>query len=281
MQAGWFPIGRGEITASIAGSARLLQPINCRQRGDLGGVGACPDGKSAIARDPTNDQPCREAVGRKRPHRSHLVRPRDIRLRRGGPLPWAEYSKVGLASPRTANAGSRRKVAEEAVNALLACHRSMRPSTLIWPISSSCRRRWRQVRQLHGGRVTNHLLTNAWVVEQFGLPRSKYRQKRGRVGRRDAASRREQSAMTGGSERFARCLSTIHSVVRRHIAKVRPQGSRGKSGRALAKDQYRHSAGAAAGGGSRSARIKPPAWRDGRRSQKVSPASCMITWKLD
>jgi RNA 3'-terminal phosphate cyclase (ATP) len=196
MQAGWFPIGRGEMTASIAGSARLLRPINCRQRGDLGRVW----GRALTANLPSH------VAQRMTNHAERLLVANGLTARiscarvtsacAGAALfLGAEYSQGRAGVTAHGERGKpAEKVAEEAVNALLACHRSLAAfdahlaDQLIVPAALAA-----GPSVFTAERVTNHLLTNAWVVEQFGLAQVEVSRQEGGVGLVNVTPRRAAS----------------------------------------------------------------------------------------
>jgi RNA 3'-terminal phosphate cyclase (ATP) len=185
VQAGWFPIGKGEITARIKGGARSLRPIDGRRRGDL----ARAWGRAVTANLPTH-------VAQRMMDRAASLLAADGIV--------AHMSAIGMSSACAGAAlflgaeysqgragvtalGERGKpaeiVAEEAVAALLAFHRSNAAfdahlaDQLIGPAALAA-----GPSIFTTERVTSHLTTNAWVVEQFGLARVEVSPGEGGVG---------------------------------------------------------------------------------------------------
>jgi RNA 3'-terminal phosphate cyclase (ATP) len=184
-QAGWFPIGKGEITARIAGGTKLLRPIDWRRRGDLAGAW----GRAVTANLPS--------------HVAQRMMDRAASLLAADGL-TAHISATSMTSACAGAAlflgveyaqgragvtalGERGKpaeiVAEEAVAALLAFHRSNAAfdahlaDQLIVPAALAA-----GPSIFTAERVTSHLLTNAWVVEQFGLAQIEVSPGEGGVG---------------------------------------------------------------------------------------------------
>jgi RNA 3'-terminal phosphate cyclase (ATP) len=184
-QAGWFPIGKGKMTARIAGGARLLRPIDCRQRGDLVRVW----GRALTANLPSH------VAQRMMDHAGKLLAANGLTAHISGDCVTsacagaalflgAEYAQGRAGITALGERGKPAEtVAEEAVDALLACHRSGAAfdahlaDQLIVPAALAA-----GPSVFTTERVTSHLLTNAWVVEQFGLAQVEALRQEGGVG---------------------------------------------------------------------------------------------------
>jgi RNA 3'-terminal phosphate cyclase (ATP) len=195
-QPGWFPIGKGEMTARITGGARLLRPIDYRQRGDLVRVW----GRALTANLPSH------VAQRMMDHAGKLLAANGITAHISGA--WmtsacagaalflgAEYAQGRAGVTALGERGKPAEmVAEEAVDMLLACHRSNAAfdahlaDQLIAPAALAA-----GPSVFTAERVTNHLLTNIWVVEQFGLAQVEVSRQEGGAGLVSVTPRRPAS----------------------------------------------------------------------------------------
>jgi len=173
VRSGWFPVGQGEVRLRIAGSAELL-PLRLEHRGPLHSV----TGRALAANLPAHV--CERMASRAR----------DL-LKQAGMAAEIEAAVLKAACPGAglyltahyenslAGFGAQGKrgkpaerVAEEACSALLHHHRSGAAleqhlaDQLILP-AALCRGE----SNFGVERISLHLVTNAWVVERFGLAR--------------------------------------------------------------------------------------------------------------
>jgi RNA 3'-terminal phosphate cyclase (ATP) len=184
-QSGWFPVGQGEIVARIAGSARRLQSISYHERGDLRRVW----GHALTANLPAH------VAQRMAGHAAALLEATGIIAHistscmtassTGAALfLGAEYAKGRGGVTALGERGKpAESVADEAVAGLLAFHRSNAAidahlaDQLIVPAAFAP-----GPSTFTTERVTRHLETNAWVVEQFGLARIEISQSESGLG---------------------------------------------------------------------------------------------------
>jgi RNA 3'-terminal phosphate cyclase (ATP) len=170
---GWFPLGRGRIRATVAGAGvRRLSALDLRERGAL-----CAIRGRAVAAKLPDHIPTRM---RERAHGllSHLPCELDVRAEvaeaacpGAGIFLTAIYEKslAGFSAIGRRGRGSE-EVAEEAAMGLIAHHASAAAldhhlgDQLMAPAAFADGRSHFTVH-----RVTRHLRTNAWVIEQFGL----------------------------------------------------------------------------------------------------------------
>jgi len=169
---GWYPVGQGEFRVTVKGRERDLAPLTLVERGDLLRV----RGRAVAANLPSHI-PQRMATRAQSLLRLAGVEARIDPLRVRAACPGAgifltaEYQALRAGfSALGARGKASEAVAEEAVAALLA-HRDSGAALdqhladqLVLPLA------------LAGGvssftveRVSRHLTTNIWVVEQFGL----------------------------------------------------------------------------------------------------------------
>jgi RNA 3'-terminal phosphate cyclase (ATP) len=174
VRSGWFPLGKGEIQAEIAGMRRPLRPLVLRERGELERVW----GRAVTANLPAHV--AERMAGRAETLlAAHGIGAR-IAIDCGAAACAGAALFLGAAYPQgragATAMGARGKpaevVADEAVAALLAFHRSGAcidahlADQLILPTALAAGPSAFTVE-----RATRHLATNAWVVEQFGLAR--------------------------------------------------------------------------------------------------------------
>ncbi len=173
VRSGWYPVGEGEVRAEIGGG-RALQALDLSSRGALKWV----RGNALAANLPSH-------VCQRMAQRAELL------LAAAGIVGQVQAHRLRAASPGAAiclgadYAGTRcgfsalgrigkpaEDVAQEAVNSLLA-HRESGAALekhladqLVLPMALAEGRSTFTVDQ-----ATQHLATNAWVIEQFGLAR--------------------------------------------------------------------------------------------------------------
>jgi RNA 3'-terminal phosphate cyclase (ATP) len=173
---GWYPVGQGEVQVTIKGmgSASRLSPLDLVERGELLRVWG-----RAVAANLPSHIPQRMATRA----RSLLedvgvdTQIEPLRVRAACPgagiFVTAEYENVRAGfSALGAKGKPSERVAEEAVAALLA-HREVGTSLdqhladqLVLPLALTG-----EASSFTAERVSRHLTTNAWVVEQFGVAR--------------------------------------------------------------------------------------------------------------
>lgn len=173
VRSGWFPVGRGEVRLRIAGSAELL-PLRLENRGPLHSV----TGRALVANLPAHI--CERMAARAR----NLLEQAGITANieavgleaacPGAGLYLTAHYENSLAGFN--GQGKRGKlaerVAEEACAALLHHYQSGAAleqhlaDQLILPLALC---RGESVFSVE--RISPHLVTNAWVVERFGLAR--------------------------------------------------------------------------------------------------------------
>jgi RNA 3'-terminal phosphate cyclase (ATP) len=175
MRWGWYPAGQGEIWVTAKGRETVLSPLTLVERGSLRRVW----GRAVAANLPSH-------IPQRMADRAHAllreagvnVRVEPLRVRAAcagaGIFLTADYEPVRAGfSALGAKGKSSEAVAEEAVVALLAFRDAGAAvdehlaDQLVLPLA------------LAGGtstinveRVSRHLTTNLWVVEQFGLART-------------------------------------------------------------------------------------------------------------
>jgi RNA 3'-terminal phosphate cyclase (ATP) len=173
---GWYPVGQGELRATIKGIGTRagLSPLSLVERGSLRRVWG-----RAIAANLPSHIPQRMAS-----RALSLLESADIRAQvdplrvraacpGAGVFLGAEYqgARAGF-SALGAKGKASEQVAEEAVAALLDHHTSGAAvdehlaDQIVLPMSLASGTSSYTVK-----RITRHLITNAWVVEQFGLAR--------------------------------------------------------------------------------------------------------------
>jgi RNA 3'-terminal phosphate cyclase (ATP) len=171
---GWYPAGQGEIRGVIQGRGRELSPVHLGKRGALHRV----SGRAVAANLPSHI-PQRMATRANSLLRGAGVDARiePLRVRAAsagaGIFLTAEYEAVRAGfSALGAKGKPSEVVAEEAVAALLA-HRDSGAALeqhladqLVLPLALS-----RGTSSFSTERVSRHLETNIWVLEQFGLAR--------------------------------------------------------------------------------------------------------------
>jgi RNA 3'-terminal phosphate cyclase (ATP) len=178
---GWYPIGRGEIRASVTGSPvglRRLEPLHLVERGPLRRV----TGRAVAANLPAQARiPERMAA-----HARALLLERlpgaepgivpvgvEAACAGAGLFLVAEHDDVRAGfSALGARGRPAERVAEEAVAELLAYHdagaavdRHLADQILV-PLALAS-----GVSRFSAETATRHLATNAWVIERFGLAR--------------------------------------------------------------------------------------------------------------
>ncbi|GAB4532356.1 MAG: RNA 3'-terminal phosphate cyclase [Anaerolineae bacterium] len=172
---GWYPVGQGEIQATIRGLQSNLSPLTLVERGALLRV----RGRAVAANLPSHI-PQRMATRAQSLLKSAGIEARvdPLRVRAAcagaGIFLTAEYETVRAGfSALGARGKASEVVAEEAVAALLA-HRDSGAvldqhlaDQLVLPLALAG-----GVSSFSVERVSRHLTTNIWVVEQFGLARA-------------------------------------------------------------------------------------------------------------
>ncbi len=173
VRSGWYPVGEGEVRAGIAGG-RALRALDLSSRGELKWV----RGNALAANLPSH-------VGQRMAQRAELllaaagiagqVRPRRIRAASPGAAIClaADYTGTRCGFSALGRIGKpAEEVAQEAVQALVA-HRDSGAALerhladqLVLPMALAEGRSTLTVEE-----ATQHLATNAWVIEQFGLAR--------------------------------------------------------------------------------------------------------------
>lgn len=169
---GWYPIGGGEVTASVEGrgEALALEPLDLRQRGELLRV----RGVSASSNLPKHIRTRQEGAALQR-LRANRVNARleviDAPSKGQGTVVflWAEFENAVAGFTSLGKRGKpAEQVAEEAAQELLdyladdaALDRYL-ADQLVLPLALA-----RGPSHLSTQEVTSHLLTNAWVVNQF------------------------------------------------------------------------------------------------------------------
>lgn len=173
VRSGWYPVGEGEIRAEIAGGRRL-HALDLSGRGELKWV----RGNALAANLPSH-------VCQRMAQRAELllaaagivgqVRPQRLRAASPGAATClaADYAGTRCGFSALGRIGKPAEdVAQEAVNALLA-HRDSGAAMerhladqLVLPMALAKGRSAFTV-----DHATQHLSTNAWVIEQFGLAR--------------------------------------------------------------------------------------------------------------
>ena len=172
---GWFPIGRGQIRATIAGSriaGEALKPRHLIERGRLRRVAGCAVAANLPAHIP--QRMCDRATALLEPLGTEIA----IRAERvsatcpgAGLFLVAEYENIACGFSGLGAIGKpSEQVAEEASNQLLAHWASGMALDLhlgdqILLPASFCD----GPSTFSVEKVTTHLQTNAWVIEQFGL----------------------------------------------------------------------------------------------------------------
>lgn len=175
---GWFPVGRGEIHAEIAGlriqGRQSLRPLALLDRGPLLRI----SGRAVAANLPGH-------IAQRMAERARsLLRERGIETRiepesaraacpGAGIFLTAEYESVRAGFSALGRRGKpSEQVAEEAVDPLLA-HRASGAAfdlhladQIVLPLAFAA-----GPSRLSAERITSHLETNAWVVERFGVAR--------------------------------------------------------------------------------------------------------------
>jgi RNA 3'-terminal phosphate cyclase (ATP) len=172
---GWYPIGCGEVQAKVEpvpGGRAALVGLDLRQRGNL----LRARGISAVSNLPKH---IRQRQARAAQHllRSHGVNVRmdeiDARSKGTGTavFVWADFEHVTAGFTSLGKRGKpAEQVAEEAGLDLLdyrdkgAAADRFLADQLILPAALAS-----SATILATGQITQHLLTNAWVVEQFGI----------------------------------------------------------------------------------------------------------------
>jgi RNA 3'-terminal phosphate cyclase (ATP) len=169
---GWYPVGRGKIRAAICGRSQSLSPIELRERGALRAI----QGRAVAANLPEHI-PARMKE-RTRLLLSHLPCDLDLRAENvqaacpgAGIFLTAIYENCLAGFSAIGRRGrSSEDVAEEAALGLISHHAAQAAldshlgDQLLAPAALAD---GRSTFTVH--RVTRHLRTNAWVIQQFGL----------------------------------------------------------------------------------------------------------------
>ncbi|MCR4407696.1 MAG: RNA 3'-terminal phosphate cyclase [Anaerolineae bacterium] len=195
---GWYPVGGGEMTAVIEGiggeettggerNLRCLQGLTLTERGQLlrlRGLSATSNLPRHIAQ---RQQRQTLQTLRERGFNPHVEVVDDAPSKGQGTVVflWAEFENVVAGFTAYGRLGKRaEEVAEEACRQFLAYYDSgaaLDPhlaDQLILPLALAAGESAFTTSQ-----ITEHLLTNVWVVEQFLGPRFKLEGERGKAGR--------------------------------------------------------------------------------------------------
>jgi RNA 3'-terminal phosphate cyclase (ATP) len=173
VRSGWFPVGQGEVRLRIAGSAELL-PLRLEHRGPLHSV----TGRALAANLPAHI--CERMASHARELLEQTGMAAEIEAAvleaacPGAGLYLTAHYENSLAgfSAQGKRGKSAERVAEEACSAFLHHYRSSAAlvqhlaDQLILP-AALCR--GESIFSVE--RISSHLVTNAWVVEHFGLAR--------------------------------------------------------------------------------------------------------------
>ncbi len=172
---GWYPRGGGEVRVRIGGRAGSLRPISRPQRGALGRLW----GRAVVANLPAT------IAARMAGHASSMLRAQGIDADVAAEMVAAPGAGAGIflaadyAGSRAGFGALGRRglpaeaVAEEAANGFLAFHRSAAAvdahlaDQLVLPAALAS-----GVSTYSVERVTRHLTTNCWLLEQFGAART-------------------------------------------------------------------------------------------------------------
>jgi RNA 3'-terminal phosphate cyclase (ATP) len=173
---GWYPAGEGEVRATVAGLGpdwrRRVRPLKAEKRGSLRSI----TGRSIAANLPSHIP--QRMADRARALLGQLtddVRIEPLRVNAACPgagiFLTAHYDNVICGFNALGERGKRAEtVAEEAVGALLAHHRSgaaldVHLGDQVLPFLAFAG----GVSRYTTERVSRHLVTNAWVIEHFGI----------------------------------------------------------------------------------------------------------------
>ena len=169
---GWFPIGEGEISATISGTSRRPRPYVADERGALRRV----YGRAVASNLPVHIPNRMAEHARTILREAGLGAEIDVEIAGAscsgtGIFLTAEYERVRAGfSALGARGKPAERVAEEAVAALLDHHRSGAAldahlaDQLVLPAAIAD-----GPSRFSVARLTRHLQTNAWVVARFGL----------------------------------------------------------------------------------------------------------------
>lgn len=170
--SGWYPVGQGEVEVTVTGAGGALSPLTVVERGRLHHV----SGRAIAASLPAH------IAARMANRASACLREVGIEARIEARRLRAACPGAGIFLATTYDSaicgfsalGERGKpaetVAEEAVGAFLSFHRSDAAvdahlaDQMILPMALASGQS-----KFTTPRLTNHLATNAWVVEQFGV----------------------------------------------------------------------------------------------------------------
>jgi RNA 3'-terminal phosphate cyclase (ATP) len=178
---GWYPAGSGEIKATIPGRARLAGNGDWQNRGELQqvkGIAVASSLPAHIAQRIRN----RAVNLLDQAGMPSSIEPQRVRSNSPGAgiFLTAEYENVRTGFTALGKKGKpSEQVAQEAVDALLAYHHSGAvvdehlADQLVVPAALA---EWSGTLPVE--RVSNHTLTNLWVVEQFLGPVARVDQKR-------------------------------------------------------------------------------------------------------
>jgi RNA 3'-terminal phosphate cyclase (ATP) len=169
-QWGFYPVGGGSVCVRIAGSRRSLEPISLMERGEVERIW----GIAAVTNLPSHIPQRMANRARNVLHEEELeARIQARRLRGDGPgagiFLFVEYANVSAGFTAYGRKGlPAERVAEAACDDLLTHHRSGAPvdphlaDQLVLPMALADGES-----RLVTSAVTQHLLTNVWVVKQF------------------------------------------------------------------------------------------------------------------
>lgn len=169
---GWYPAGGGRIRCTIEGSARALKPVSMLDRGSLEGV----TGRAVVANLPGHiaermAEHARELLAAEGIHADIAVQSVASVGSGAGIFLTARYQRIHCGFTGLGKCGKpAEKVAAESVGLLLphrdsgAAFETNLADQIILPLALAP-----EASEYSVERVSHHLETNAWLVEQFGL----------------------------------------------------------------------------------------------------------------
>ena len=169
---GWYPRGGGEVELQVTGNGKSLDSLHLLERGALRQVRGL-----AVVTELPSHIPQRMASRVEKLLRQANLKAQVQPLREQGVAPGAgvfltaeyEYSRAGFSALGRPGLPAER-VAEIATQELLEFHASDAPvdqflaDQLLLPAALAS-----EASQYRVAKITKHLTTNAWAIEQFGL----------------------------------------------------------------------------------------------------------------